>query len=92
MVGFGDVTFNARRNILGSIPVGGKNSYHLHSIGYSGQKGGYNVQLLRKSKWYAQYSIAESKCSFHTLIQKSIIFQIKIIILQVLISILQESW
>ena len=55
----GDVTFNARRNILGSISLGGKIAYHLHSIEYSGQKGGYSAQLLRKSKWQAQYSTAE---------------------------------
>lgn len=71
VVGHGDVTFNPRRNILGSIPVGAKTTYHLHSIEYCGQKGSYSVQLLRKSKWHAQYSTAEGKWYFNVRIQWS---------------------
>ena len=55
MVAQGVVAFNERRNILGSVPGGKKIGYRLHSIDYSGQKGGYSVHLLRKSKWPAQY-------------------------------------
>ena len=60
-VGDGSMAFNARRSLLGSIPVGGKIAYHLHSIGYSGQKGSYSAQLLRKSQWKAQYGTAAGK-------------------------------
>lgn len=49
-VGGGDITFNARRNILGSVSVGGEIAYHLHNIEYPGQKGSPRVQLLRKSR------------------------------------------
>ena len=49
------MTFNERRNILGSVFGGEKVGYRLHNINYSAQKGRYSVQLLRKSKWPAQY-------------------------------------
>ena len=49
------MTFNERRNILGSVSGVEKAGYRLHNINYSGQKGGYSVQLLRKSIWPAQY-------------------------------------
>lgn len=58
--GFGDVTYNSRRNILGSISLGGKISYHLYNIEYGGQKSNYCVKLLRKSKWHSEYSNNES--------------------------------
>ena len=92
--GEGDVTFNARRNILASISRKQKIAYHLHSIGYSGQKGDYSVQLLRKSKWLKQYSIYSlRKLSFNFLILDSMatFLQIKTPLLRVLISILLES-
>ena len=56
VVADGDVTFNARRNILGSICLQGKIAYHLHGIHYSGRTGGYSAQLFRKSKWHEQCS------------------------------------
>jgi len=54
------MSFNARRNILATISLGGKIAYHLHSIEYTGQKDSYSVQLLRKSKWYAEYGAERS--------------------------------
>ena len=59
-VGPVDMSFNARRNILATISLGGKIAYHLHSIEYTGQKDSYSVQLLRKSKWYAEYGAERS--------------------------------
>ena len=61
MVGFGDVAFNARRKMLGSIPIHGKVAYHMRSVEYSGKRGSYSVQLLRKSKWPKQHITTESK-------------------------------
>lgn len=59
--GSGDVTFNARRKILCSISLRGKVAYHLHSVGYSQKTGRESVQLLRKSRWHAQYKDVEGK-------------------------------
>lgn len=64
-IGPGDVRFNARRSILGSIPLEGKIAHHLHSIEYSGQKGSYSVQLLRKSKWPAKFKTKRGKWSLN---------------------------
>lgn len=52
--GDGDVTYNSRRGILGTIPCTRKMGFHLFSVGYSGQKGNYSVKLLKKSKWHSQ--------------------------------------
>ena len=65
MVAQGDVAFNERRNILGSASGGKKIGYRLHNIDYSGQKGGYSVHLLRRSKWPAQYYTTPKYPSYH---------------------------
>lgn len=49
--GFGDVAYNARRNILGVISLEEKSTYKLIDIGFSAQKNSYMVNLLKKSKW-----------------------------------------
>ena len=54
--GFGDVTYNSRRNLLCAIPLAEKAAYHLWDLGYSGQKSNYGAKLLKKSKWQSQYS------------------------------------
>lgn len=54
VTGFGDVTYNARRNILGAISVTGKIGYHLFNIATS--KTDETVKLIRKSKWHPQFS------------------------------------
>ena len=33
VTGYGDVTYNPRRNFLGAICVGGKIAYHLYNFG-----------------------------------------------------------
>ena len=48
VTGFGDVAYNARRGLLGALPLERKVAYHLFSIGYSGQRSNYNTKLLKK--------------------------------------------
>lgn len=43
-----DVVYNARRNLLGAIPLTKKVTCHLWNIEYSGQKKHHNVKLLKK--------------------------------------------
>ncbi len=59
-VGFGDMTYNSRRSILGAIPVGETIAYHLFTIDTSASNAGGIVKLNRKSKWYSQYSTESS--------------------------------
>lgn len=56
VTGFGDVTYNSRRNILGAIGLNGKISYHLFGIQHNGYEDSCTVKLLRKAKWHSQYS------------------------------------
>ena len=64
MTGNGDVTYNARRNLLGAIPLNKQITYHLWDVAYSGQKSNYDVKLLRKSKWHSQQKTGESNDKF----------------------------
>ena len=63
-VGYGDVTYNARRGFLGAIPVGSKITYHLFSIGSRGLMGDFDVKLLRKTKWNLLNDTSTSKYLF----------------------------
>lgn len=56
MTGYGDVSYNSRRNILGAISLDKKVAYHLWIIEYSQQKNNYNIKLLQKAKWHQFYS------------------------------------
>ncbi len=60
-VGFGDVTYNSRRSILGAIPVTGRIAYHLLTVDISASNADNIVKLSRKSKWDSQYSTKECK-------------------------------
>ncbi len=60
MVGWGDITYNSRRSILGAIPVGEKIAYHLFAINTSASNAGGIVKLNRNSKWHPQYSTQTS--------------------------------
>ena len=53
VAGFGDVTYNPRRSILGAMCVGGKIAYHMYNFDTS--KSGGIVKLIRKSRWHSQY-------------------------------------
>ena len=57
VAGFGDVTYNPRRNFLGAICVGGKIAYHLYKFDTSKPDG--IVKLIRKSSWHSQYNSEE---------------------------------
>jgi len=57
VTGYGDVTFNPRRNLLGAMPVGRKTAYHLFNFGIS--KSDDIVRLIRKSRWHSQYDTHE---------------------------------
>lgn len=52
--GFGDVSYNTQRNILGALPVTGKIAYHLYNNGWSDHKP--CIELLKKSKWHSHNS------------------------------------
>lgn len=56
----GDLATNTRRNLIGAISVPEKIAYHLLNVGYSQQKGRWDVKLLRKSI-YAQNGCPQSK-------------------------------
>mgnify|MGYP007014816418 CR=1 FL=1 len=56
--GYGDVTYNPRRNFLGAMPVKGKIAYHLYNFGTS--KSDVIIKLIRKSSWHSQYSTKAS--------------------------------
>lgn len=46
------MTYNARRELLGVIPIGQKITYHLFNIGsYSGQKSTPRFNLSKKATW-----------------------------------------
>ena len=53
ITGYGDVTYNSRRSILGAIPVEGKIAYHLYNF-ITGKTGNI-VKLIRKSRWHSQH-------------------------------------
>lgn len=53
--GYGDVTYNARRNILGAIGLQGKIEYHLFSIQSGNQKDNHTLKLLRKARWHPKH-------------------------------------
>ena len=52
MVGYGEVAYNPRRNILGAMCVKGKIAYHLYN--FASSRDGSIVKLIRKSKWHDQ--------------------------------------
>ena len=52
------MAYNSRRNIFGAISLTGETPYHLYNIGYSSQKSGYSVKLLKQSKWQSRNSAA----------------------------------
>ena len=54
VTGYGDVTFNPRRNFLGAMCAGGEIAYHLYKFDIS--KSDDIVKLIRKSRWHSQYS------------------------------------
>ncbi len=55
-VGFGDVTYNSRRGILGAIPVAGRIAYHLFNVDANASNADGIVKLSRKTKWSSYYS------------------------------------
>ncbi len=58
-VGYGDVTYNSRRGILGVIPSTERIVYHLFAINAGASNTKDIVQFNRKSKWYSQYNTRE---------------------------------
>ena len=52
--GNGDIAYNARRKILGALPVRGKTLYHLFTVDTSTLSDGGAVKLCQKSKWHSQ--------------------------------------
>ena len=54
--GYGDITYNSRRGILGAIPLEKKISYHLFGVCPNASKTKDIVKLIRKSKCHSQQS------------------------------------
>ena len=52
--GYGDMTYNSRRGILGAVPPYKKISYHLFNVDSNASKTEDIVKLIRKSKWHSQ--------------------------------------
>lgn len=61
--GYGEVTYNARRNLLGAISVHAKTAYYLFNIEYNG---GSHVKLSRKSAWHKEYDKAPGTISINS--------------------------
>ena len=55
-VGWGDVTYNPRRNILAAISISGEVAYHLFSIETTAGKRNYSAKLLTKAKCHPQHN------------------------------------
>ena len=56
VTGWGDITYNPRRNMLAAISVANKISYHLFKIDTNAARPGEIARLYRKAKWHSQYS------------------------------------
>ena len=61
MTGWGDLTYNKKRNLLGAISVSGKIAYHLFTVDANYINIKECVKLIRKSKWHSQYGSPISK-------------------------------
>ena len=58
--GYGDITYNSRRGILGAVPLYGKISYHLFNVDSNASNTNDIVKRTRKSKWHSQQSNHQS--------------------------------
>ena len=52
--GYGDITYNSRRGILGAVPLDKKISYHLFNVDSNVSKTKDTAKLIRKSKWHSK--------------------------------------
>lgn len=50
--GCGDITYNSRRGLFGTLPVWRKISYHLFTVDPYSLQTGDVVKLCRKSRWH----------------------------------------
>ena len=62
VLGYGDVTYNSRRDVLCTISVGGRAAFHLFQVNYNNHSRNNNVKLLKKMKWPSQHGT--SSCNF----------------------------
>ena len=53
--GYGDLTYNTKRNLLGAISLNKKIAYHLFTVDTNSANIKESVKLIRKSKWHSQY-------------------------------------
>ena len=58
--GYGDVTYNSRRKILGVIPLEDEVAYHLFNVDPYTSNTGDTVKLYRKTKWPSQRGSLQS--------------------------------
>ena len=60
-MGWGDLTYNTKRNLLGAISLGGKIAYHIFAVDANYLNIKESVKLIRKSRWHSQYDNGSSK-------------------------------
>ena len=61
VTGFGDLTYNTKRDYFGAVNVGGKIAYHLFSANTNALNTKEAIKLIRKSKWHPQYGTQTGK-------------------------------
>ena len=61
VTGFGDLTYNTKRNLLGAISISNEIAYHLFSVDINGLNIKGSIKLIRKSRWHSQYGHNEGK-------------------------------
>ena len=54
-MGFGDVTYNPRRSILGAVSITAETAYHLWTVDANASKSEDIIKLNRKSKWHSEH-------------------------------------
>ena len=59
--GWGDLTYNTKRNLLGAISLSGRISYHLFFVDTTCLNIKESIKLLRKSKWDPKYANMKGK-------------------------------
>ena len=64
VTGYGDLTYNSKRNLFGAMCQSEKTAYHLFSFNTDSVNAKDVVKLSRRSKWHSQYSRKQGRCYF----------------------------
>ena len=60
-MGYGDLTYNTKRSLLGAISLSGKTAYHLFTVDTNCLSIKDCIKLTRKSKWHSQFGKKKGK-------------------------------